>query len=716
MVDMMHLLQKLSENFDITKETHEGKQYWKHVEECYELAGKLVGLYYQNDELEKFTFALCALHDLGKLLPNWDLHKDERPLHALEGAEWFLVNKEKLDFKAPYEDMLAYFLLSHHSPLLVPGAVKKSLSDYEETCGIRFFKTHSKIRRICKQIGTWASERRELSVKLVDAMGMFKLADIASSMNIPSEEILSQYMELEKLEPMIRKKIEQRAKEKTKQFDGQKFRMQENIASINGRHLLLAAPTGWGKTALSLLRIAHLKPFKTFYVLPTITAIKEFYEDLEGVFGPNYVGEYFYFLDVELLQKRGDSVGYDREHLFDIYRYFIPKVTVTTIDQILLTMLQSGKYYIKRFNFNNALFIFDEYHLFTPEMIAVLEMFFSEFSKLYKFSSLLMSATPSPLYEDELQKVLPDLKVCTLKPEYEKLKRHKIEHIDDTIDEFIKDKTNLLHGKRTLIISNTVYGAQKVYRELRSCLKGKKIVLLHRKFTYKDRSEKEKEIDKADILVSTQVAEVSLDVSFDRLITELAPIPSLVQRFGRVNRYGGSPSEVNVFICREKTQYPYLLVALDCARDKIDNLIDELQKKNEVVYLDRDFWDFELIFEDEIDEAKKELEKRGVMQDFYSYLAKEEKMLCKFLGREESWLAVPDLYLNDIYALFNKLREIRSYEDRRSIYAQIKKYFIPISRGDLKKAQWDEHLRCYIVHNYDDRLGLLSNENLDKAS
>lgn len=713
----MHLLQKLSENFDISKETHEGKQYWKHAEECYKLARELVRLYYPNDDLEEFTLALCTLHDIGKLLPRWYLHKDERPLHAVDGAEWLLENKEKISFKIPYEDMLAYLLFSHHSPLFVPGEVEKFLLDYERTHKIRSFKTYPEIRRVCERMRTWSSQKRELSVKLVDVMGMFKLADIVSCMNIPSDEILSQYAELEKLGTRIRERIEQRAKKKTKRFDERKFGMQENISSINERHLLLAAPTGWGKTALSLLRIAHLKPLKVFYILPTITAIKEFYEDLEEIFGSNYVGEYFYFTDVELLRKRGDLMKYDREHLFDIYRYFVPKVTVTTIDQILLTMLQRGKYYIRRFNFNNALFIFDEYHLFTPKMIAVLELFFSEFFNLYKFSSLLMSATPSPLYRNEFCKVLPNIKVWTLSPEYKKLRRHKIEYIDNTIDEFVKNRTNFLRERRTLIISNTVRGAQEVYKELSHCsLKEKRIVLLHRKFAYKDRTEKEKEIEEADILVSTQVAEVSLDVSFDCLITEFAPIPSLIQRFGRVNRYGGSPLEANVFICRERTTHPYLPIILRCSRNAIDRLIDGLEEKNEAVYLDENFWDFEQLYEDEIDEAKKELEKKGVMQDFYSYLVGEEKMLCEFLGREESWLAVPDLYLQDVYALSNKFSEMRSYEDRRSIYAQMKNYLIPISRGDLKKAQWDDPLKCYVVRDYDKQLGLLSDEDLNEAS
>jgi CRISPR-associated endonuclease/helicase Cas3 len=68
-------------------------------------------------------------------------------------------------------------------------------------------------------------------------------------------------------------------------------------------------------------------------------------------------------------------------------------------------------------------------------------------------------------------------------------------------------------------------------------------VLLHSRFKRKDRNEREERLQKVlepgslpCICVSTQVVEVSLDISFDVIITQVAPIDGLVQRMGRVNR------------------------------------------------------------------------------------------------------------------------------------------------------------------------------------
>ena len=68
-------------------------------------------------------------------------------------------------------------------------------------------------------------------------------------------------------------------------------------------------------------------------------------------------------------------------------------------------------------------------------------------------------------------------------------------------------------------------------------------MLIHSRFKRSDRANLELSLkdnfntsSKACIVVSTQVVEVSLDISFDVMITECAPIDAMIQRFGRINR------------------------------------------------------------------------------------------------------------------------------------------------------------------------------------
>ena len=92
-------------------------------------------------------------------------------------------------------------------------------------------------------------------------------------------------------------------------------------------------------------------------------------------------------------------------------------------------------------------------------------------------------------------------------------------------------------GSVTAIMVNTVKRAQELYDFFEKKAECK---LVHSRFRAKDRQELNKWINDKDtkdkIIVSTQVLEAGVDISVRTLITEVAPWPSMVQRFGRCNR------------------------------------------------------------------------------------------------------------------------------------------------------------------------------------
>lgn len=110
--------------------------------------------------------------------------------------------------------------------------------------------------------------------------------------------------------------------------------------------------------------------------------------------------------------------------------------------------------------------------------------------------------------------------------------------------------SRIQHGGCLCVLVNTVRKAQQVYAALRDAAAADvQTMLFHARFPVGRRAEIEKDClalfgRSADanrpakaILVATQVVEQSLDIDFDGMISELAPIDLLLQRAGRVHRH-----------------------------------------------------------------------------------------------------------------------------------------------------------------------------------
>lgn len=147
-------------------------------------------------------------------------------------------------------------------------------------------------------------------------------------------------------------------------------------------------------------------------------------------------------------------------------------------------------------------------------------------------------------------------------------------------------------GTRTIVVLNTVERVlqlfEQVHKLTRSGAGGPRVVLLHSRFRPKDRN------DAADLalaepppagtlVISTQVIEAGVDISAARLFTELAPWPSMVQRFGRCNRDGRLDDAAVYWIDgppavtpkkREQLAAPYAPEDLDAARERLLPLHD----------------------------------------------------------------------------------------------------------------------------------------------
>ncbi|MDB4958292.1 MAG: CRISPR-associated helicase Cas3 [Myxococcales bacterium] len=79
------------------------------------------------------------------------------------------------------------------------------------------------------------------------------------------------------------------------------------------------------------------------------------------------------------------------------------------------------------------------------------------------------------------------------------------------------------------------------------------------------------------IIIATQVIEAGVDISARLLVTDLAPWPSLVQRFGRVARYAGESGTIVVAgapATEDKAARPYIPSELAAAAEALRRLVD----------------------------------------------------------------------------------------------------------------------------------------------
>jgi len=335
----------------------------------------------------------------------------------------------------------------------------------------------------------------------------------------------------------------------------------QNSARNQDGNVILIAPTGSGKTEAGLLWAQRnqnaLQGRRIFYLLPYRTSLNAMYVRFMKLFNNEELlniihGKSAYFLYKyysELDEEYGD---YNYEIIKNKVRNLISFAKKIYAPYKIITPFQVFKPFfgIKNFEmnfceFHNGLFIIDEIHSYEPSITGLIVGILKILYEKYEARFILMSATIPTFINREIQSHVPIGKSITLEPsQLDEYTRHEIHLIEGTVLSSINDiikEVNKNKNKKILIICNTVKRAQDVYKQI-PC--EYKVLLLHSRFTFQDRNRIEKEIENAHILVATQVVEVSLNISFDILYTEPAPIDALLQRFGRINRRGWTHGKI----------------------------------------------------------------------------------------------------------------------------------------------------------------------------
>jgi CRISPR-associated endonuclease/helicase Cas3 len=399
---------------------------------------------------------------------------------------------------------------------------------------------------------------------------------------------------------------------------------QEQLAQTEAERVVLLAPCGRGKTEGALLWFLRQRELgkcdRLVLAMPTQVTSNAMRERLAKLVGNDCVGLYHGRSSLEhrelarlQLQKGGGDDDIDPLLERELARsenfwseVLAKPITVTTADHLLFTFVHG----FRQSDFalgclQTAAVVFDEVHCYDRKMLAELRELFKLLRAMH-IPHLIMSGTlPKFLIhegcltdyqqitdEDGLER-RPFVLRKREHPIFAKTEAESGSSIwqpNESVVDAVLDGFRI--GSRQFVIVNTVRKAQAFYRALRKHIeKPDHLWCLHSRFCYVHRREKERRLSqllRTDfrplILVATQVIEVSLDISCDRMFTELAPMDALGQRAGRLHRGAATPDGYELHVFPVEDPQPYLLPRSKQALPELERTWNALEDGLEVSY------------------------------------------------------------------------------------------------------------------------------------
>lgn len=364
---------------------------------------------------------------------------------------------------------------------------------------------------------------------------------------------------------------------------------------------LLEDVTGAGKTEAAMMLAYRLMAdglANGFFIgLPTMATANAMYKRVSGVYRRLFVGDpslvlaHGYkglvdeFANSVLPHDRaeGDAAQLDETAsarctawLADhSKRALLAPAGVGTIDQALLAVLHSKHQSLRLLGLFRKVLVVDEVHACDAYMQRVLEVLL-EFHARADGSVILLSATlPIHMKQSLLNAYArgrqfacapallsqsyplatrwyggaPVAMEAAMKSRANVSRTVEVHYESDQAKAYEYVRTALAQGKCVGWIRNTVADAMTAYACLAETMPRERITLFHARFALCDRLETEGQVltyfgetsdhaaRKGRLMIATQVAEQSLDVDFDVLLTDLAPIDRVLQRAGRLHRH-----------------------------------------------------------------------------------------------------------------------------------------------------------------------------------
>lgn len=695
-----------------------------HLGDVLRLGRSIADDFQLDNRLRMKALLACALHDIGKATVDFQEYirgqRRKAYPHALASLPFILVAERKLGQRYGWDgkDLSATAaVLTHHSPL-----------------GPQLYKGY-RIPQFCPELpealkAVWELLKEEGIEGLPDAEELLDTPMVQQSPADLLDESLSFDGERQSLRGILQNLPPQEfAFVKTvlhladwlasaKVFDRRRLFLENGKGPLGswarGRTLRdfqrkaeeaadrdvlwLRAPTGTGKTEALLLWAGHTE--RILYLLPTQATVNAMWKRLRRLYGDDRValahGRASY-----MVRKESDEDPLDARLFGSV---FAKPITVATLDQYILAHLHGRHWEERRSLARRATVIVDEIHAYEPYTLGLL---LEALDREPPARLALASAT----LPDSLLKLFPVGTLIKAEPDLWARRRHRVELrpgqlLEDGLQIALESANS---GRSVLVVANTVRDAQAFYRRLRDEVHWPKRALLHARFILRDRQVKEDLIGSPEpglIAVTTQVVEVSLDISYDVLVTEIAPVDALVQRMGRANRKGENRDPAPVVVYdppSEGSQHIYGRELLDWSREVWQRLPESPTDRDlaEATYRFYERVTASREWQQELQEGRQTLAKVQDMLGCYTIDLSDEEMRQLFTARRGyvSVEVLPSPLVSEAYSLKEKGESWRLPELMVPVplwWLKEKAYFSPV-----------EDLHCMqTTLEYDPELGL----------